>query len=55
MGAEQETVQLCYALHDDSGHFAKFLGTSLLSVLAHARARRVPAVAPVVVRQGRGT
>ncbi len=36
MGAEQETVQLCYALHDDSGHFTKFLGTSLLSVLANA-------------------
>ena len=36
MGAEQETVQLCYALHDDSGHFTKFLGTSLLPLRRQA-------------------
>ena len=31
-----ETMHICYALHDAGGHFTKFLGTSLLSVLEHA-------------------
>ena len=33
-----ETLHICYALHDASGHFTKFLGTSLLSLLEHTDA-----------------
>lgn len=32
----KKAIHICYALHDAGGHFTKFLGTSLLSVLDHA-------------------
>ena len=31
----KKAIHICYALHDAGGHFTKFLGTSLLSVLEH--------------------
>lgn len=31
-----ETIDICYLLHDPAGHYTKFLGTSMLSVLEHA-------------------